>query len=68
MINVQGTSNFVSGTNAKFASFNENIKPGTWVQVTVNADEINSTGRFLIIQGSTAGTYYIDGIEPLSAE
>ena len=68
MINVQGTNNFVSGTNAKFASFNENIKPGTWTKVTVNANEINETGRFLIITGTTAGTYYIDGIEPLPAD
>ena len=67
LINVQGTSNFVSGTNAKFAGLTQNIQKGTWTKITVQANEINSTGRFLIIQGSTAGTYYFDRFIPLES-
>lgn len=66
-INVLGTSNFVSGTGAKFASLQQNISTKTWMKITVNADEINTSGRFLIIQGSTAGTYYIDRLKPLES-
>ena len=68
-INGTSTSNFSNGVNGKFnGGVGLNITARTWTQVTVTAEDINSSGRFLIIQGSTAGTYYLDGFQPLSAE
>ena len=68
MINTTDTKNFIGGDNQKYAALTENIPNKTWVKITVSAAEINASGRFLIIQGSTAGTYYIDGIEPLATQ
>ena len=67
-INGVDTSNFGNGVNGKFNG-GEGIKINAreWTKVTVTAADINSSGRFLIIQGSTAGTYYLDGFEPLPA-
>ena len=67
-INGVDTGNFGNGANGKFNG-GEGIKINAreWTKVTVTAEDINSSGRFLIIQGSTAGTYYLDGFEPLPA-
>ena len=67
-INGVGTSNIVNGANGKLnGGEGIMVKKGEWTQITITAEDINSTGRFLIIQGSTAGTYYFDGFEPLPA-
>ena len=65
-INGVDTGNFGNGANGKYNG-GEGIKINAreWTQVTVTAEDINASGRFLIIQGSTAGTYYLDGFEPL---
>ena len=67
-INGVDTSNFGNGANGKFNG-GEGIKVNAreWTKVTVTPEDINASGRFLIIQGSTAGTYYLDGFEPLPA-
>ena len=41
------------------------IEANTWTQITVTAADVNSTGRFLILQGATEGTIYIDDLQPL---
>ena len=43
------------------------IEANTWTQITVTAADINSTGRFLILQGATEGTIYLDDFQPLPA-
>ena len=69
MINGVDTGNFGNGANGKFnGGAGIKIKAREWTQVTVTAEDINGSGRFLIIQGSTAGTYYFDGFEPLPAD
>ena len=40
------------------------VQANTWTQITINADEIGN-GRFLILQGSFAGTIYLDDFQPL---
>ncbi len=68
-INGTSTSNFINGANNKFnGGDGVNITAGQWTQVTVTENDINGSGRFLIIQGSTAGTYYLDGFTPLPAD
>jgi hypothetical protein len=42
------------------------VPANTWTQITITASEINSSGRFLQIQGSTAGTIYLDDFAPLA--
>ena len=66
-LNGISANNFINGHNNKFGENQEGISiaPNKWTQVTITADDINATGRFLIIQGSTAGTIYIDDIRPL---
>ena len=44
------------------------LEANTWTQITVRPEDMSSSGRFLIIKGSTAGTIYIDDIQPLPAE
>ena len=68
MINGVDTGNFGNGANGKFnGGAGIKINAREWTQVVVTEDDINASGRFLIIQGSTAGTYYLDGFEPLPA-
>ncbi len=57
--------NFINGANEQFGDEGVLIPANTWVQVTITAEDINSSGRFLIIQGSTAGTIYMDDFCPL---
>ena len=58
--------NFINGANEQFGSEGVLIPANTWTQVTITAEDINDSGRFLIIQGSTGGTIYMDDICPLS--
>ena len=68
-INGVDTNNFVNGVNGKFnGGAGLTINANEWTKITVTADDINSGGRFLIMQGSVTGTIYIDDICPLSAE
>ncbi len=60
--------NFVDGNGAQFGGSGILVPANTWTQVTINADEINSSGRWLQIQGSTAGTIYFDDFRPLSTD
>ena len=62
-----GTDQFINGVNAKFEGGNGIIIPAnTWTKVTVTAADIHTTaGRFLILQGQTEGTIYIDDFQPL---
>ena len=65
-LNGQTATNFIDGCNNKFNGGEGLIVyKQTWTQITVPASSINGSGRFLIIQGSTGGTIYIDDIQPL---
>ncbi len=44
------------------------VPANTWTQITITASEMNSSGRFLQIQGSTAGTIYLDDFRPLGED
>ena len=65
-LNGVGADNFLGGTGAKFGGEGVLVPANTWTQVTVTADDINDTGRWLQIQGSTAGTIYLDDFCPLA--
>ncbi len=66
-INGTSATNFIDGGNNKFnGGAGINVTARQWTLVTVPASSINASGRFLIIQGSTAGTYYFDGFRPLT--
>ena len=70
-VGVNGTTakNFINGLNNKFnGGEGINIPANTWTKVIVKAEDINSNGRFLIIQGSSAGTIYLDDFRVLTAE
>ena len=61
------TTHFINGSNAQFnAGAGMVIPANTWTQVTVRAEDINSTGRFLIMQGNWEGTIYLDDFQPLN--
>ncbi len=67
-INGTSATNFIDGANNKFnGGAGINVTARQWTQVVVTAENINASGRFLIIQGSTAGTYYFDGFEPIES-
>ena len=42
------------------------IPANTWTQITLQAEDIEPNGRFLILQGNWAGTIYIDDFAPLN--
>ena len=67
---MNGTSavEFVNGNGAKFnGGAGMTIEANTWTKVTVTASDLHPTAyRFLILQQNTAGTVYIDDIEPLA--
>ena len=68
-INGTGTLNFSNGHTQKLnGGEGQFVTKNQWVQITIRPEDINDNGRFLIIQGSTAGTFYLDGFEPLPAE
>lgn len=75
-INGVGTQNFING-NSSLLNGGEGMMIGanTWTQITITKDDIThnltNTGDacpFLRLNGSTAGTYYIDKIEALPYE
>ena len=67
---MNGTSavEFVNGNGSKFnGGAGVSIAANTWTQVTVTAADMHPTAcRFLILQLATAGTVYIDDIQPLA--
>ena len=59
---------FINGLNGKFNDGNGVvIEANTWTQITVSAEDMHSGGRFLILQGVTEGTIYLDDFQPLPA-
>ena len=68
-VEMNGTSDsqFINGVNGKLnGGSGITIPANTWTKVTLTAADIHSTaGRFLILQGNTAGTIYFDDFEPL---
>ena len=70
-LNGISADNFINGNSAKFNDgTGMSVAANTWTQVTITEDDIkHATGEdpcpFLRLNGSTAGTYYIDGIEAL---
>ena len=66
---MNGTSavEFVNGNGAKFNDgAGITVAANTWTKVTVTASDLHPTAyRFLILQQNTAGTVYIDDIQPL---
>jgi hypothetical protein len=70
-INGVDTANFTNGNGQKFnGGAGMMIPANTWVQITVTAEDIqHSTGEgacaFLKLNGSTAGTIYLDDFRPL---
>ena len=67
-MNGESDTQFINGLNGKLNGGNGVIIPAnTWTKITVSAEDIHSTGRFLILQGETEGTVYLDDFQPLSA-
>ena len=67
-MNGESEIQFINGLNNKLNGGNGVIIPAnTWTQVTVSAEDIHATGRFLIMQGATEGTIYLDDFQPLPA-
>ena len=54
-----------NGNPDVFAWKYPNNELGTWTQLIVKAENINSSGRFMILQGNWAGTIYVDDFMPL---
>ena len=67
-LNGESDIQFINGCNNKLNGGNGLIIPAnTWTQVTVSAEDMHETGRFLILQGITEGTIYLDDFQPLPA-
>ena len=61
------SSSIVNGVNGKLNGGEGIIIPAnTWTQITLQAEDIEPNGRFLILQGNWAGTIYIDDFAPLN--
>ena len=59
---------FINGLNGKFNDGEGvTIEANTWTQITVSAEDMHTGGRFLILQGVTEGTIYLDDFQPLPA-
>ena len=62
----EGVKNFIDGKNnpTLCSQHNRQFHPnGQWVTYTFNKDQMSAgDGRFLILQGSTAGDWYFDNI------
>ena len=67
-INGTTDSQFINGVNGKFnGGSGISIPANVWTQVRLSASDIHSTaGRFLILQGATEGTIYLDDFKPLT--
>ena len=55
--NGEGASNFCDGTSTKMGIIHPKEK---WVTYHILPSQINASGRFLILNGSTAGDWYFD--------
>ena len=75
-IGVNGTpqtaGNILAGASSKEIRYLNNgegliLKANTWTQITIYPEDITGDGRFLLIQGSTAGTFYLDDFQALPA-
>jgi hypothetical protein len=65
-MNGESEIQFINGLNGKLNGGSGLIIPAnTWTQITVSAEDIHSGGRFLILQGATEGTIYLDDFQPL---
>ena len=61
------SKSIVNGVNGKLNGGEGIIIPAnTWTQITLQAEDIEPNGRFLILQGNWAGTIYIDDFAPLN--
>ena len=57
----------INGLNGKLNGGNGvSIPANVWTKVTLTAEDMHGGGRFLILQGETAGTIYIDDFKPLA--
>lgn len=66
-INIKDTSNFIDGLNNN--SYMEESHPANeWVSYSITKNQMNSSGRFLIIQGTTAGNFYFDNFRITTLE
>ena len=70
-INGVDTENFLNGNGEKFNGVGMMIPANTWTKVVVTADDLKqSTGEgacpFLRLNGSTAGTIYLDDFRPIT--
>ena len=66
-LNGESDIQIINGLNGKLNGGNGvTIPANTWTQVTVSAEDIHSGGRFLILQGATEGTIYLDDLQPLA--
>ena len=66
-MNGESENQIINGKNGKLNGGNGvTIPANTWTQVTVSAEDMHATGRFLILQGATEGTIYLDDFQALS--
>ena len=65
-LNGESDIQIINGVNGKLNGGDGVTSPAnTWTQVTVAAEDMHATGRFLILQGNTEGTIYLDDFQPL---
>ena len=60
-------NNFVDGNGNKFGENGMSVSANTWTQIIINKNNFNGT-TFLKLNGSTAGTIYLDGFEIVEYE
>ena len=69
-VSINGTtaSNIVAGDNGKLnGGQGLTLVKNTWTKITITPDDL-SGARFLILQGSSAGTIYLDDFQPLKPQ
>ncbi len=70
-VNSNGTvNNLTDGKNGNFANQGGALKANTWTTFVLDQNMYTASsdsGRFLIIQGSSAGTFYLDNFRILEA-
>ena len=59
--------NATDGMNQPLGGAGYQLVKNTWITIELSASSLTSDGRFLIIQGSTAGTMHFDNIRILPA-
>ncbi len=66
-INGVGANNIIAGDNGKLnGGQGLLLAKDTWTKITITADDL-SGARFLILQGSSTGTIYLDDFQPLTS-